>query len=137
MTTATAKYLRWRTGLVAYASVSVRVEPESPELEVIVSIDGAEFAGAGFEDWRLGAAEGARYGLDVLGVTARVEIIEIHGTAVDTNPAALAAAAALAVWKSLSHEPSQAEIDMLDENVRVYFGVQPSPVPRFQLRHGR
>lgn len=137
MKTATGKYLRQRTGLVAYASVTVRVELESPEPAVIVSINEGEFSGAGFDDWRAGAAEGARFGLVVLGATARVEIIEIQGTIVDTYPSALAAAAALAVWKSLNHEPSQAEIDMLDDNVRMYFRIQPSPVPQFQLPQNR
>lgn len=137
MKTATAKYLRQRAGLVAYASVTVRVEPESPEPAVVVSNVGGEFSGAGFDDWRTGALEGARFALVVVGSAARVEIIEIQGTIVDTYPAALAAAAALAVWKSLNHEPSPAEIDMLDDNVRVYFGVQPSPVPQFQIPQNR
>jgi hypothetical protein len=71
----------------------------------------------GYEPWKGGARAGVQFALQVAGVSATVVIRRITGMVTDTNPTAVAAAAADAIWNALDFKPSKEVADHLESVV--------------------
>lgn len=111
------RFLRQHQGKSYAARVWIEVDTAPPMPYVMVDCRGTGWGGSqgdlddvsatGYEDWKVGACQGASFALGVAScVDVGVTIVRILGSIVDTNPVVVAAAAADAVWKALSFEPS-------------------------------
>ncbi|WP_437975735.1 hypothetical protein WMF11_49290 [Sorangium sp. So ce295] len=103
-----ARYKEWP----AFAQVSLTVHDVPTEIAgVSFSCGGSGFTAqghvegapaAGYDDWKRGAAAGVRFAFRLLGSAPRpVTVTRIEGLSTDTSPAAVGAAAALAVFNAL------------------------------------
>ncbi len=67
-----------------------------------------EAPAVGYDDWKRGAENGVRYAFRVLGAEPRhVTVTKIEGMSSDTSPAAVGAAAVMAVFDALAIEPPE------------------------------
>lgn len=72
----------------------------------------------GYDDWKQGAALGAKYALAVAGEKARSVIVSrIQGLTTDTNPTVVRAAAALGVWEAVGYQPTPEQIQQIERHV--------------------
>jgi len=68
--------------------------------------------------WRAGALQGARHALDeARALPCRLRVTEIYGELDQTNPTIVGAACAHAVWEAIGFWPSEAQTQMLDNEV--------------------
>ena len=142
MARGSGKYAKWkRTGFFA------RVELEVADIEgadVTFDCQGRGFYSQGYieeatpegyADWKDGAAAGVAFAFRLLKAKSRsVTIIKIEGLGTDTSPAAVGAAAVLAVLDALKIPAPDGLPSQLDQIV--FSGDLDGPDPSGQLDHG-
>jgi hypothetical protein len=121
------KFLRFVERRPLVARVTVGIDTATPEPYIRVTCCGCgslgfaqlrEAPSDGCEDWKAGAIEGAVYALRLAGrLRCGLVISKIIGLTGNTTPAAVAAAAAEAVWAALDYHPSTAIVRRLEDEV--------------------
>lgn len=140
---AQGRFTRYKFSKPFFAIVTVTVEPATePSIEVKCSgnfrpedfMQGQieDVAERGHNDWKAGGCAGVSYALRLAQAPpCRVTITKIEGLFTDTNPTIVGAAAAFAVWKALDYQPSQEEIQRLEEIVFSSWSLPDGAVPSF------
>lgn len=105
----THRFLQTRNGVTAFAQVGIVATPDqrgavlwATELEALREVHGAAV------DMGIQLAVQAHRGMG--GASHRFEVVELMETAVDSRPDAVRCAAALAAWRSLGHDESDASV---------------------------
>lgn len=130
MSTAQAKFARYRDGLPHFAEVEVEVDMWDRRSVVETRCSGMGWSaqghvedvparGGGYYDaWEAGARVGAMFAMQAAEVNGRVSVVRISGLLTDTNPSIVAMAAALAVWRALGVEkPPSWAVETLESRV--------------------
>jgi hypothetical protein len=124
------------------AAVTVQVEHHVPHSEIHARCTGLGWGGSqgtlddvsarGYEDWKAAAIYGAQYALWIAAARpCRITITRIVGRdGTDTNPTIVGAAAAYAVWKALTYQPSR-EISEWIEAIVFRSWQTPDALPNF------
>jgi hypothetical protein len=141
MASAVGKFARWMGERGFFAEVAVEVESPSvtPGIELRLSESGwilqvyiEDIPVTGDRVWNEGARIGAEYALTVANTqSARVVITRISGMTADTNPAVVAAAAAMAVWTALKFSPTAEVIARVEAVVFNSWRQPPDALPQF------
>lgn len=140
MLVAEGKYMRWHKTTL-FAEVAVEVEPHSSTPGVEFRCVGRGFFSQGYvedvpevgdDDWKAGATAGVLFALDAAGVSdAQVVVTRISGLETDTNPSAVGAAAAFAVWRALACAPPEDTLKRIEDVVRASRDQPLDHVPNF------
>lgn len=94
--------------------------------------DNIQKAYEAYDDWIQGAVIGATYALAQLkNAVYVVTITDIVGTYVDTTPTAVAVATIFTVWKAVNYQPSNDEIQLIDDKVLASWDLPYYTLPTF------
>jgi hypothetical protein len=106
------KFLAGAVGVVAEVALEVAPATAAPVVQIACGGSGFEAQGylelvgpAGYDDWKQAAVAGVRLALAAAAAARDVRITRIAGLSTDTTPAAVGAAAALALFDALGAPP--------------------------------
>ena len=121
------RFLKTRHGTI-FARVELIVHDPSVEAPTTsFACSGAGWVGqgyieevpaSGYDHWKQGAAAGIEFAFRLAGETRRATTVtKIEGTHVDSNPASVGAAAALAIFDALSISPPESFQKLVEDMV--------------------